>query len=110
FAACHQAVEFEDPAAAWSKISEAGIRVGKVQLSCALEVPEEDSSRAEVQLRPFDEIRFLHQVRRRDRNRAIEGWADLVPALAARERLAEPPHWRVHFHSPRPRAPQGHGR
>src|SRR5206468_2830704 len=41
FDACHQAVEFEDPAAAWRKIAEAGIRVGKVQLSCALELPEE---------------------------------------------------------------------
>src|SRR5207249_11415694 len=31
-------------------------RVGKVQLSCALELPEEASSQAEVRLRPFDEI------------------------------------------------------
>src|SRR5439155_945417 len=100
FDACHQAVEFEDPAAAWSKISEAGIRVGKVQLSCALEVPGEDSSRAEPRLRPFDEIRFLHQVRRRDRSGVVEGWADLGPALAARERFAEPADWRVHFHAP----------
>ena len=109
FDACHQAVEFEDPAAAWSKISEAGIRVGKVQLSCALEVPGEDSSRAEPRLRPFDEIRFLHQVRRRDRSGVVEGWADLGPALAARERFAEPADWRVHFHAPLHWEPQGQG-
>src|SRR5256886_2470970 len=88
FDACHQAVEFEDPAAAWTKIAAAGIRVGKVQLSCALEVPAEASSRAEGRLRPFDEIRFLHQVRRRDRTGVIEGWTDLGPALAAREGFA----------------------
>jgi len=109
FDACHQAVEFEDPAAAWSRISEAGIRVGKVQLSCALEVPEEDSSHAEPRLRPFDEIRFLHQVRRRDRKGVIQGWTDLGPALAARERFAEPADWRVHFHAPLHWEPEGHG-
>ena len=107
--ACHQAVEFEDPDAAWRKISEAGVRVGKVQLSCALEVPAEASSRAEQRLRPFDEIRFLHQVRRRDRTGVIERWTDLAPALAARERLAEPTDWRVHFHAPLHWEPEGQG-
>src|SRR5207247_5793065 len=52
FDACHQAVEFEDPAAAWRKIARAGIRVGKVQLSCALDVPEGASPQAGVWLRP----------------------------------------------------------
>src|SRR5213078_3846072 len=103
------AVEFEDPAAAWRKIAAAGIRVGKVQLSCALEVPEEASSQAEVRLRPFDEIRFLHQVRRRDRKGVIERWTDLGPALAARERLAAPADWRVHFHAPLHWEPQERG-
>src|SRR5438128_954762 len=109
FDACHQAVEFEDPAAAWRKIAQAGIRVGKVQLSCAVEVPEEASSQAEMRLRPFDEIRFLHQVRRRDRKGVIERWTDLGPALAARERLAAPADWRVHFHAPLHWEPQERG-
>lgn len=108
FDACHQAVEFEDPVAAWGKIAAAGIRVGKVQLSCALEVPAEASSGAEARLRPFDEIRFLHQVRRRDRAGVIEGWTDLAPALAARERWASPADWRVHFHAPLHWEPEGH--
>src|SRR5881397_3413253 len=107
--ACHQAVEFEDPATAWRKIAAAGIRVGKVQLSCALEVPAEASSRVEARLRPFDEIRFLHQVRRRDRGGVIEGWTDLAPALAAGERCAERADWRVHFHAPLHWEPEGHG-
>lgn len=109
FDACHQAVAFEDPAAAWRKIAAAGIRVGKVQLSCALEVPAEASARAEARLRPFDEIRFLHQVRRRDREGVIERWTDLAPALAAREHLAEPADWRVHFHAPLHWEPEGLG-
>src|SRR5438552_6630821 len=108
FDACHQAVAFEDPAAAWAKIAAAGIRVGKVQLSCALELPAEASSRAEGRLRPFDEIRFLHQVRRRDRKGVIEGWTDLGAALAARECFAEPADWRVHSHAPLHWEPEGH--
>src|SRR5947209_8009666 len=40
FDACHQAVEFADPAAAWRKIAAAGIRVGKDQPSSPPERPE----------------------------------------------------------------------
>src|SRR3989442_12614689 len=109
FDACHQAVAFEDPAAAWTKIAAAGIRVGKVQLSCALEVPAEESSRAEGRLRPFAAIPFLHQVRPQDRTGVIEGMSDLGPALAAGERFAEPADWRVHFHAPLHRDPEWHG-
>jgi len=48
-------------------------------------------------------------VRRRDRKGVIEGWTDLGPALAARERFAEPADWRVHFHAPLHWEPEGHG-
>ncbi|MGH7818501.1 MAG: metabolite traffic protein EboE, partial [Candidatus Binatia bacterium] len=75
FDACHQAVQFEAPSAAWKRIADAGIRVGKVQLSCALDVPAADA--AEL-LPPFDEPRFLHQARTRDGRH----WRDLPAAIA----------------------------
>lgn len=99
FDACHQATQFEDPVSAWRKISDAGIRVGKVQLSCALEVAG-DGPTAAGQLAPFDETRFLHQVRRRPQTGTIEAWPDLTPALAARGGSSEHAEWRVHFHVP----------
>src|SRR5207249_680908 len=45
----------------------------------------------------------------RDRSGVVDGWADLGPALAARERFAEPADWRVHFHAPLHWEPQGQG-
>src|SRR5256712_8115151 len=109
FDACHQAVAFEDPAAAWTKIAAAGIRVGKVQLSCALAGPAEASARAQGRSPPFDEIRFLHQVRRRDRKGVIEGWTDPGPPLAARDGFPPPAAWPVPFHAPLHWEPEGHG-
>ena len=53
---CHHAVRWEESAAAIDLYREAGIPIGKVQLSCALEAP---STR---ELAPFREDRYLHQV------------------------------------------------
>jgi len=53
---CHHAVRWESSAAAIDLYREAGIPIGKVQLSCALEAP---STR---ELAPFREDRYLHQV------------------------------------------------
>ncbi|MGH7859688.1 MAG: metabolite traffic protein EboE, partial [Candidatus Binatia bacterium] len=91
FDACHQAVQFEAPSASWKRIADAGIRVGKVQLSCALEAP---AAKAAELLLPFDEPRFLHQVRAKDGGR----WRDLPAAIAeAPDRESD---LRVHFHVP----------
>jgi hypothetical protein len=104
FDACHHAVQFEDLAESWTAIQDAGIHVGKVQLSCAVEVSSDVSSRAAELLGPFDEPRFLHQVRRRAAGE-VRGWMDLAPALD--EGLGGGD-LRVHFHVPlhwRPEAP-----
>ena len=70
FDCCHFAVEYEDPAAALERLQKAGIRIGRVQLSSALDValPPAAADRAQVtdRLRPFADATYLHQVVERD--------------------------------------------
>ena len=94
FDTCHQAVLFEEPRVALGALAEAGVRVGKVQLSSALVVPDPAASREE--LRRFDEPRFLHQVRCRDEHGGARGFDELADA----DRLPADRPWRVHFHVP----------
>jgi hypothetical protein len=96
FDACHQAVQFEDPKRAWSELVAAGIPVGKIQLSCALAAPGESADA----LGPFDEARFLHQVRRRGGDGALDARSDLGEALREETALSRDGDWRVHFHAP----------
>jgi sugar phosphate isomerase/epimerase len=90
FDACHSAVAYEEPEAALDALDEAGIRVGKAQLSAALIVPAE----AHEELRPFADPIYLHQVTERGSDRS---WPDLPEALADDGAGEE---WRVHFHVP----------
>jgi sugar phosphate isomerase/epimerase len=90
FDACHSAVAYEDPDEALGALDEAGIRVGKAQLSAALTVP----ATAHAQLHAFADPIYLHQVTERGTLRA---WPDLPEALADDGGGQE---WRVHFHVP----------
>jgi sugar phosphate isomerase/epimerase len=90
FDACHSAVAYEEPEAALDALDEAGIRVGKAQLSAALIVPAE----AYEQLRDFADPIYLHQVTERGSHRS---WPDLPEALSDGGARDE---WRVHFHVP----------
>ena len=94
FDTCHQAVAFEDADTALTALREAGITVGKMQLSSALVVPDPRASRDE--LASFDEPRFLHQVR------ALGDDGSLLEAddLPESHRLPSDREWRVHFHVP----------
>jgi sugar phosphate isomerase/epimerase len=103
FDTCHMAVGYEDAAAVLDRYAAAGIRVGKVQISAALEVPF-PSGAAERQsvrqaLEPFAESVYLHQVGQRDQDGGYRHYPDLEDALANVEdpRIAE---WRIHFHTP----------
>jgi hypothetical protein len=98
---CHQAVEGEDPEASLAALAAAGVPVAKVQLSCALLVPDPGDPAARRALERFEEPRWLHQVAAgAGASRRVA--ADLHEALrgpdAARWRGAGP--WRVHFHVP----------
>ena len=91
FDACHAAVAYEDPAEVLGALADAGIRVGKAQLSAALRV----APAARDQLRAFADPVYLHQVTQHD---PFHTWADLPEALS--ETTGRGDEWRVHFHVP----------
>jgi hypothetical protein len=91
---CHQAVAFEDPKDVIGQLTSAGIAIGKVQVSSALELRDPADAAALARLAAFDEPRYLHQTRARDGG----GYADDLPE--ALDRLPRDRAWRVHFHSP----------
>jgi hypothetical protein len=97
--ACHAAVEFEDLDAGLTELDEAGIRVGKLQLSAGLRVPAGAADLAAL-LAPFADPVYLHQVVAREPG-GLQRWSDLPEALAAaRDGAASGAEWRVHFHVP----------
>jgi sugar phosphate isomerase/epimerase len=96
FDCCHQAVEFEDPVDSLARLTRAGIRLVKVQVSSALCAHRD----AIKNLLKFDEPTYLHQAVLRKQGSELQRFADL-PELArwlAREEPAE--ECRVHFHVP----------
>lgn len=95
---CHQAVMFEDPAESLSRLHEAGVAVGKVQVSCALEFLRPDEVENRRALAMFAEPKYLHQVRARSPRGRVTGSVDLPPALAGEVPTDQP--WRIHFHVP----------
>lgn len=94
---CHAAVEYEDPVASTERLRAAGIRIGKLQLSSALEVDPVDAAAVQA-LRAFDEPVYLHQTVER-RGGRLTRYEDLGPALA-NAAAAEGAQWRSHFHVP----------
>lgn len=100
---CHQAVAFEDMRQSIAAIHDAGIRLNKIHITCALEL-ESPSTNPEGRqaLARYVEPRYLHQTKARrsdgrvvtaldlDRNLALDPPAEFLSA----ER------WRVHFHVP----------
>ena len=95
---CHGAVEFEDPADAFARLSAAGIRIAKLQLSSALRLPAVGAD-TERTLAAFDDGVYLHQVVER-RNGALTRYVDLAPAFAALRAGKAGGEWRVHCHVP----------
>lgn len=99
FDVCHQAVMFEDPYQSLQKIHAAGIVVGKIQVSSALELQRPQDDEARLALAEYVEPRYLHQVRARCANGKIRGVMDLPQALQTGDMPRDVP-WRVHFHVP----------
>ncbi len=90
---CHQAVEFETPAASLTCLRAAGVPIAKVQVSSALRV----AGAAREHLRRFIEPCYLHQVVVRGDDGDLMRFADLDEALACAPAGDE---WRCHFHVP----------
>jgi hypothetical protein len=102
FDCCHFAVEYEDPTVALRKLEDAGIRVGRVQLSSALKValPQNSKQRAAAmeRLAPFAESTYLHQVIEK-RGNSMHHFPDL-PAALSEPHNQTADQWRIHFHVP----------
>ncbi|QDS87361.1 Xylose isomerase-like TIM barrel [Rosistilla ulvae] len=101
---CHAAVMCEEQSVVLQRYADAGIGIGKVQVSSAIEVPwhamDADAQRAAIeQLSGFAEDRYLHQttvVSESGEQHLVED----LPELLGR---ADPVHdhsWRIHFHVP----------
>lgn len=100
--ACHLAVEHEDVLYGLERLERAGVPVGKIQLSCALELrrPRENPEGLR-RLLAFDEPRFLHQVVVPDKERKLVRFRDLGRFSAWLEATSEPVgSARCHFHVP----------
>jgi sugar phosphate isomerase/epimerase len=96
FDACHAAVAYEEPEDSLDALADAGIAVGKVQLSAALRAPAGVAA-AHDALRQFADPIYLHQVTERDGHGTLRSWPDLPEALACDPDGHER---RVHFHVP----------
>lgn len=99
--ACHMAVEFEDPAAAFARLASAGIGIYKVQLSSALRVAGSATDSPAALLAPFADDTYLHQVVASNRGE-LTRYTDLPEAMTASggAALCAECEWRVHFHVP----------
>jgi hypothetical protein len=100
---CHSAVKFEDQSTAVKAYKAAGISIGKVQVSSAVESdfddkPESNEKRLQ-QLQQFSEPKYLHQTSVLQNNSQTARFFEDLP-----DALAEFPQpcgkWRVHFHVP----------
>jgi sugar phosphate isomerase/epimerase len=97
---CHQAVQFEDPVGALDRLAEAGVTVGKLQVSSALHLGRPGDAKARAALLAYDEPRYLHQVVGRFPGGARRRAVDLPEVRAAETEWAEAEAWRCHFHVP----------
>ncbi|MEO0826735.1 MAG: metabolite traffic protein EboE [Cyanobacteria bacterium J06642_9] len=100
---CHFAVEYEEPTTALTKFQQAGIVIGKFQLSSAIRIPiPADASQRQAlfqHLEPFAESTYLHQVIEQRSPDTLHHYPDLkgaLPALATTHATE----WRTHFHVP----------
>lgn len=97
---CHFAIVYEKPSETFAKFEQAGIRVGKIQLSAALKVDlNQNRERLIPKLLTFAESTYLHQVVGRKSEGERVSYADLPEALDHLLR-AEEEEWRIHFHVP----------
>ncbi len=91
---CHQALQFENPAASLKLLADNDIRIGHVQVSSALRLRDPQISA----LARFQESCYLHQTVGRTTDGRLLRFDDLDQAIAKDPAGIE--EWRVHFHVP----------
>jgi len=99
FDVCHQAVMYENIENALCSIIDAGITIGKIQISSALRVNQPHQTQAKKWLSKFAESRYLHQTTGISQQRERLFSDDLELALVD-DTLSQLEEWRVHFHVP----------
>ncbi len=100
---CHQSVEFEDVQASINSLAASGVRINKVHITCALQLPRPmESSAAREALATFVEPRYLHQTIARSSKGKVLRHLDLdrVFCESPPKEFAEADCWRIHFHVP----------
>jgi len=102
FDVCHQAVMFEDCYESLTRLHQAQVPVGKIQLSNAMicRLPPQGDQRRDHVLKTlghFAEATYLHQVKALDAQGRLVAWADLPAALSDCAQFTE---LRIHFHIP----------
>ena len=99
FDVCHQAVMQEDIQESISQIHQAGIVIGKVQISSALKIEQPENDKIRTILKSFAEPKYLHQLSTVDSNNQFVFCDDLATALAQDDFPTSSPWW-CHFHLP----------
>ena len=103
FDVCHFAVGFERSTEVLSRIKNAGINIGRIQISAALGSGniqnQTDSNWVPRELSPFDEPTYLHQAVVKRRDGKLMRYADLDLALSSLKENAYN-EIRTHFHVP----------
>ncbi len=95
---CHFSLAYEEPIHTFKKFEDAGINIGKIQVSAALKIlyQAENESTIWDALTKFDEPTYLHQV-----TELVDGkvkiYNDLPIVLKERKKFSE---LRAHFHVP----------
>ncbi|MEI6239581.1 MAG: metabolite traffic protein EboE [Planctomycetia bacterium] len=97
---CHQAVEFEDAGTAIGALTAAGIRINKVQISCAIEAPDPTDPAQRDALLAYVEPRYLHQTFARGQDGTLHHAVDLTPDLITDPTWHARAPWRIHYHVP----------
>jgi sugar phosphate isomerase/epimerase len=94
----HAAVEFEDPASAVRQLQQAGIRIGKIQISAALRLETNEPSLR--RLADFQDAVYLHQAKVKHGQGELRSYHDLPDVLADERLRSSADELRVHFHVP----------
>jgi hypothetical protein len=91
---CHSTVEYETPRAVLDALQNAGIRIGRVQVSSAVKISVPPQAGVREHLETLVDPVYLHQT-----IGDCERYADLPEAL---DRLdgAKSSEWRIHYHVP----------
>lgn len=95
---CHFSLAFEEPEDTFKKFREAGIIIGKIQVSAALKILFDGKNDEKIwdSLIRFNEPTYLHQVTQKIGNQVKTYW-DLPELLEAEKNFTE---LRAHFHVP----------